>query len=177
MDFGNTHKCVLKDLRRLRGVSSNFLTLPPYCYQCALAFIQPSQVNAPDGVWRPEAVEMFVDKTDGIEIQIEVSIFTRKFPIKTVDSCFTCKLNLFKQFSQVYSVIDGIVRVFIMANGVSINDYLIEQKVAEHCEESYMSKVNTMRISVHEFRLCLVNVDLYVSLSAPSLKKCFSSAV
>lgn len=86
IDFGNTHKCVLKDLRRFRGVSSHFLTLPPYCYQCSLAFIQPSQVNAPDGVWRAEAIKMFVDKTDGIELEIEVSILAKSFSIKADES-------------------------------------------------------------------------------------------
>lgn len=105
-------KCDLTDLRRLRGVSANYLSLQPFCYQCSLAFVQPSQVNAPDGVWRREANKKFIDKTDGIELEAEV-----------------------------YSVLNGIVRVFLRANGETINRYLINENLAEHCEESYLSKV------------------------------------
>lgn len=76
-DFGNTRKCKLAELRRFRGISTNFLSLPPYCYQCSLAFVQPSQVNAPDGVWRKETNQLFAQKTDGIELEAEVNITSR----------------------------------------------------------------------------------------------------
>lgn len=46
-------------------------------------------------------------------------------------------------FVQVYSIVDGIVRVFLTANDVKINSYLTEKKMAEYCEESYISKVNS----------------------------------
>lgn len=65
----------MEDLRRMRGVAAKFITEPPYCYPCALAFIQPSQVNAPDGVWRKEAIQAFDDLTDGIELEANVSNF------------------------------------------------------------------------------------------------------
>ncbi|XP_031628409.1 probable ATP-dependent RNA helicase spindle-E [Contarinia nasturtii] len=111
IDFGNKITCNLSKLRRLRGVSSHFLSLPPYCYQCSLAYIQPSQLNAPDGVWQQEANLLFVEQTDGIEVEAEI-----------------------------FSIVNGIVRVFLRANGVDINKYLLDNNVAEHCEESYMSK-------------------------------------
>lgn len=62
----------MEELRKFRGVSSSFLTMPPYCYQCSLAYVQPSEVNAPDGVWRKNVIQLFTDKTDGIEIEAEV---------------------------------------------------------------------------------------------------------
>lgn len=80
IDFGNTRKCNLNELRAFRGVSSQFITLPPYCYQCSLVYIQPSQVNAPDGIWTAEDNRIFVAKTDGVELEIEVTIST---PIET----------------------------------------------------------------------------------------------
>lgn len=72
IDFGNTKICRLDQLKRFRGVSSKYLSIPPYCFQCSLAFIQPSQVNMPNGVWTDDSKHIFSSKTDGIEIKIEV---------------------------------------------------------------------------------------------------------
>lgn len=75
IDFGNTRICRLKDLKILRGVSATFKSLddhPPYCYECALAYTQPSQVNAPDGIWTKKSTEEFFRLTDDKEIEIEV---------------------------------------------------------------------------------------------------------
>lgn len=72
IDFGNTRMCSLKELKRLRGVAVRFLSEPPYCFPCALSSIQPSIINCPDGVWNHESKQLFVNKTDGIELEADV---------------------------------------------------------------------------------------------------------
>lgn len=73
IDFGNIDVVNLKALKRLRGVATQYMEVPSNCFECSLAKVQPSQVNAPDGVWQTEANKEFMDKTDGEEIEIEVS--------------------------------------------------------------------------------------------------------
>lgn len=72
IDFGNMDQRKLSELKSLRGVSNQFLLDPPHCFQCAPAFIQPSQMRAPDGIWPTGGKECFVAKTDGKEIKIKV---------------------------------------------------------------------------------------------------------
>lgn len=74
IDFGNMEQRTLSELKSLRGVPNQFLLDPPHCFQCAPAFIQPSQVRAPDGIWPKKGKECFVNKTDGNEVKIEVRI-------------------------------------------------------------------------------------------------------
>lgn len=65
--------CSLDELRRLRGVGAvRFLTEPPYCFPCALSSIQPSMINCPDGIWNLESKQLFVNKTDGEEVDADV---------------------------------------------------------------------------------------------------------
>lgn len=45
---------------------------------------------------------------------------------------------------QIYSVINGVVRVYVTVEGVNINKYLMDQSIAEYCDESWMSKVWTI---------------------------------
>lgn len=73
IDFGNTELCTLDYLKQMRGVSAQYIEDPPYCYQCALAQVQPSQVNAPDGIWTAKAKKLFDDKTDGKNVKIKVN--------------------------------------------------------------------------------------------------------
>lgn len=55
------------------------MDLPPRCFECGLAQLQPSLVQCPDGFWPNEAIELFKEKTDLKLVNIEVnSIFTKK---------------------------------------------------------------------------------------------------
>lgn len=45
IDFGNMEQHKLSQLKSLRGVSNQFLLDQPHCFQCAPAFIQPSQIR------------------------------------------------------------------------------------------------------------------------------------
>lgn len=66
--------CRLNELKRLRGVAVRYLSEPPCCFQCALAFIQPSHINCANGVWKHEGKQRFVEKTDGIQLKVKVSL-------------------------------------------------------------------------------------------------------
>lgn len=84
IDFGNTQICRLKDLKKLCGVSATFKDLhdhPPYCFECSLAYTQPSQVNAPDGIWTKESTEMFTELTDGKQIEAEVYLLLTHYSV------------------------------------------------------------------------------------------------
>lgn len=72
IDFGNTRVCNLEELKRLRGVAVRFLTEPPYSFPCTLASVQPNHVCCPEGVWKNEINQLFVKKTDGVELKAEV---------------------------------------------------------------------------------------------------------
>lgn len=73
MDFGNTEKCKLSDVRRFRGVSVGFMAIPPRCFECSLAQVQPSIINAPDGLWPIKANTLFRELTEGEKVEAEVS--------------------------------------------------------------------------------------------------------
>lgn len=58
----------------MTGVAAQFKSLPPYCFECTLSNIQPSQITTPDGIWSKRSKEDFIKKTDGIEVEAEVRI-------------------------------------------------------------------------------------------------------
>lgn len=74
IDFGNMEQRKLSELKSLRGVSNQFLLDPPHCFQCAPAFIQPSQVRAPDGIWPKGGETFYDDETGGKDVKIEVRL-------------------------------------------------------------------------------------------------------
>lgn len=47
----------------------------------------------------------------------------------------------FSSFVQIYSVVNGVAHVVIFARGANINEILIDEELADVCEENYMSKV------------------------------------
>lgn len=57
---------------------------------------------------------------------------------------FLLIIDMFSCYSQVYSVVNGIVNVFIEAFHQNINDILIEKGYGEYCEENYLSKVSIL---------------------------------
>ena len=60
------------------------------------------------------------------------------------------KLINFPPF-QIYSVVNGVVSVFIWMNDSNFNDYLIKEGLGEFCEENFLSKVSDSVIIVWGF--------------------------
>lgn len=56
----------------MTGLAAQHIEKPPYCFECSLANIQPSQFSSPDGVWNKRSTAVFVSNTDGIEVDAEV---------------------------------------------------------------------------------------------------------
>lgn len=122
-------------MRKLSGVSAQYIRIPPKCFRCALKGIQPSILNAPNGIWPKEATELF-RKLTADEVEVEV---------KQCRPRNRKKIHLTSVFSsfQIYSAFDSIARVTIRTQAkVNINDLMVEKRYAERCEENYMSKVN-----------------------------------
>lgn len=53
------------------------MDLPPRCFECSLAQLQPSQIRYPNGEWPSEAVSLFKTKTESRLIEIEVKCLNR----------------------------------------------------------------------------------------------------
>lgn len=54
------------------GEQRQFFDLPPRCFECSLAQIQPSLIRYPNGHWPIEATKLFVDETRHKNIEIQV---------------------------------------------------------------------------------------------------------
>lgn len=50
------------------------MDLPPRCFECCLAEVQPSRINYPDGIWPNAAVNVLKDLTNDQEVNAEVII-------------------------------------------------------------------------------------------------------
>lgn len=70
IDFGSTRMCSLTGLKHLPA--DRFLFKPPYCFPCGLSSIQPPNFNCPNGVWNAESKRLFVEKTNGQCLKVEV---------------------------------------------------------------------------------------------------------
>lgn len=55
-----------------------FIDIPPRSFECSLAQLQPSVINAPNGLWPEEARKLFRNLTEGVEVMAEVCILHRK---------------------------------------------------------------------------------------------------
>lgn len=58
------------------GKQRAFFDLPPRCFECSLAQLQPSQVRYLNGFWPNEAIELFKQQTTTGPIEIEVLSLT-----------------------------------------------------------------------------------------------------
>lgn len=73
IDTGETHECTVENAYEYCGKQRKFIDLPPRCFKCSLAQLQPSQVRNPNGFWPPEANRIFKEKTAQMLIEIEVN--------------------------------------------------------------------------------------------------------
>lgn len=115
IDFGITDHFEFDYLRDPRLIASDFMKLPPRCFECSLAELQPSTINYPIGVWPREAQKCFEEYVKDVEVEADI-----------------------------YSVTNGVVSVFIhpIIAKVNLNDVLIKFGFAEFAEESYASQMN-----------------------------------
>lgn len=65
-------ECQIDNMYRYISDIKKFVDLPPRCFECRLAEMQPSQINYPDEKWSLEAIEMFKGYVDQRIIEIEV---------------------------------------------------------------------------------------------------------
>lgn len=54
---------------------------------------------------------------------------------------------------QIYSVVERVAHVVLIANGANVNEFLVREGHARICEENYMSKV----IGVCHYRVVVIN--------------------
>lgn len=115
IDFGITDHFEFDYLRDPQMVASDFMELPPRCFECSLAELQPSTINCPNGVWPRESLKCFEKYTKDGEVEADI-----------------------------YSVANGIVHVFIhsLVAKANLNDVLIKFGFAEFSQESYASQTN-----------------------------------
>lgn len=76
IDFGNTVKCNVREMRKFRNESfTTQTTLPARCFPCRLAEIQPSVIHTTNNAWSQEANELFAKKISSHPgVRIEVGI-------------------------------------------------------------------------------------------------------
>lgn len=140
IDIGQTQDCSVDDLFNF-NVKVSASQLPPRCFECCLAEIQPSTVNVNGGnLWDFASIDLFKRFDQGKRVVAKVFL-----KLKFIFVYFILIL-----FAQVYSVVNGVANVFVIRNGLNFNDVLIEKKYGEYCEESFISKVK----SCYSFRAC-----------------------
>lgn len=115
IDFGITDYFEFDYLRNPQMIALDFMKLPPRCFECSLAELQPSTINCPDGKWPSEAIKCFEEFIGDGEIEAEI-----------------------------YSVTNDVVHVFIHSpvSDNNLNEELKKLGFAEFAEESYASQTN-----------------------------------
>lgn len=80
IDYGYTQKCDVADLYVFTG-NNEMATMPPRCFQCRLAEIQPSTVNLSGGnMWDHRAIQQFKLFLLECEVKAEVNVSFRNIP-------------------------------------------------------------------------------------------------
>lgn len=86
IDTGKILDCNHQQIFKYCGKQRKFMDLPPRCFECGLAQVQPSQVRYPNGHWPNEAIELFKRNTDQRTVDIEVNQI--KIVCSTLLGCF-----------------------------------------------------------------------------------------
>lgn len=118
VDYGNTLDLDVAVLRSVNAVTNrDALITPAQAFPCKLAEIKPSAVSCCNEQWTPRAKKVFED--------------------------LICKREL---IARVYSVVDEVVRVHLLARdghrNINVNEELVRLGIADRCEESFLSKKN-----------------------------------
>lgn len=74
MDVGLEGEVEFSELRRLRGVSAQYIEIPPRVFECRLACIQPSELHSERYGWTTTMTE-FKKLTTGITLSAEVCVY------------------------------------------------------------------------------------------------------
>ncbi|KAL8608263.1 hypothetical protein ACOMHN_042130 [Nucella lapillus] len=113
VDYGNREEVPVE---RLRTLPPEAMNIPTQAIECELTEIRPSSVKCPDGHWTLEANCAFKDMVLGQKL-----------------------------LAHVYSMLNSVVRVELVqptpqGGEISINEVLINHRLAEKVEETYLSK-------------------------------------
>lgn len=73
VDFGFDKEVPFEKLRRFRGVSVQYATIPPRVFECRLAEVQPSSLSSERSIWTKKAKEYFEELVNGVEVLAEVN--------------------------------------------------------------------------------------------------------
>lgn len=79
IDSGEMVDIVIENVYEYCGKQREFFDLPPRCFECGLAQLQPSQIRYPNGHWPSEAITLFKNVTHKNTVEIEVR-FVGIFP-------------------------------------------------------------------------------------------------
>lgn len=79
IDSGKIVDQIIDNIYEYCGKNREFFDLPPRCFECSLAQIQPSQIQYPSGQWPIEAKTLFENQMQQKTIEIEVNRFEKKF--------------------------------------------------------------------------------------------------
>lgn len=80
IDFGTITKCDVGDLLKIRNENyTEQTTLPPRCFLCCLAEVQPSVIHAVKNVWNKDANDLLVGKVRNkrMEFKVEVNLIVK----------------------------------------------------------------------------------------------------
>lgn len=72
IDCGKILDCQFEQLYDYCGSLRKFIDLPPRCFECGLAQLQPSLVRYPNSIWSIDAINLFRDKFMNQLVEIEV---------------------------------------------------------------------------------------------------------
>ncbi|KAK0080680.1 hypothetical protein PV325_013516 [Microctonus aethiopoides] len=118
IDFGNGRRVQVNDLRRLPE-NHPIANIPALAFECTLANVKPSVLNALNGEWSRDAKKFFTNIIKDSE----------------------------KIDGDIYSVVNSVVSLTLTCvdhsqQKININEQLIKEGFAEYREEHYLSKYN-----------------------------------
>ncbi|KAG5684380.1 hypothetical protein PVAND_013615 [Polypedilum vanderplanki] len=155
IDYGYTLEFPFSDILTLsKEKIEKYFSLSERCLDCTLTGIFPSYIKCPRGKWTQNSIHLFRQMVHDKQCEI-----------------------------QVYSVVNDKVSVILYANGVNINDYMVEQNYARIGEESYISRINHYERQNIQYSLenwitrdvefkTKVNKLLKKSVKAPPINEC-----
>lgn len=73
IDFGEVVDCSEDQLFEYYGSSRKFVDLPPRCFECGLAGVQPSQLRCSNGLWPNAANDLLKFESNQRLIEIEAN--------------------------------------------------------------------------------------------------------
>lgn len=74
IDLGVRDEIEFSDLRRFRGVSAQFIDIPPRVFECRLAEISPSSIKSEKNIWTREDINTMASLTKKRSVCAKVNL-------------------------------------------------------------------------------------------------------